>query len=77
MIHVVCICAVKTHLRYTLLLPSPQTVEYNCMFTCHQQFLEGNLLMPFYENLHLITLIMLVGSLVSENLVLVSCMLFA
>jgi hypothetical protein len=55
MIHVVGICALKAHLRYILVLPSPQTVEYNCMFTCHQQFLEGSALMPFYENLHLIT----------------------
>jgi hypothetical protein len=45
--HVGCICAVKVHLRYILVLPSPQTVEYNCMFTCHQQFLEGSALMPF------------------------------
>jgi len=55
MIHVGCICGVKVYLRYILVLPSPQTVEYNCMFTCHQQFLEGSALMPFYENLHLIT----------------------
>jgi len=55
MIHAVCICVVKAHLRYILALPSPQTVEYNCMFMRHQHFLEGSALMPFYENVHLIT----------------------